>query len=120
MSVRRFEDNTPDVDPTAWVDATALVLGNVTIGADCSVWPGSVIRGDVQSIRIGQRTSVQDGCVLHVTHAGPYNRDGWPLEIGSDVTIGHGAILHGCTIGDACLVGIGAVIMEALCQHTSC
>ncbi len=95
-----------------YVDETALVVGDVHIGDDSSVWPMAIVRGDVHSIRIGKRTSVQDGCVLHVTHAGPFNPDGHDLVIGDDVTIGHKAMLHGCTIGDCCLIGMGSVVMD--------
>jgi carbonic anhydrase/acetyltransferase-like protein (isoleucine patch superfamily) len=74
----------------------------------------AVIRGDVHTITIGQRTSVQDGCVLHVTHDGPYSRGGQPLAVGNDVTIGHRAVLHGCRIGNRCLIGMGAVILDGV------
>jgi carbonic anhydrase/acetyltransferase-like protein (isoleucine patch superfamily) len=94
------------------VDASAVVVGDVTLGDDVSVWPQVSIRGDMHSIRVGARTSVQDGCVLHITHAGPFNPDGWPLTIGEDVTIGHNATLHGCTIGNRVLVGMGATVMD--------
>jgi carbonic anhydrase/acetyltransferase-like protein (isoleucine patch superfamily) len=94
------------------IDPSAVVMGDVVLGDDVSVWPQVSIRGDMHRIRVGARTSVQDGCVLHITHAGPYNPDGWPLEIGCDVTIGHGAILHGCTVGDRVLIGMGATVMD--------
>ena len=80
-----------------FVDPSAVVLGDVVLGDDVSVWPQVAIRGDMHTIRVGQRTSIQDGSVLHITHAGPYNEGGWPLTIGSDVTVGHKATLHGCT-----------------------
>lgn len=95
-----------------YVDPAARMIGDVHLGDDCSVWPAAVIRGDMHRIRIGARTSVQDGAVLHITHAGPFNPDGFPLEIGDDVTIGHRAVLHGCTIGSRVLVGIGAIVMD--------
>ena len=82
------------------------------MGDDCSVWPAAVIRGDMHRIRIGQRCSVQDGAVLHITHASDYNPDGWPLTIGDDVTIGHQAVLHGCTVGNRVLIGVGAIVMD--------
>jgi carbonic anhydrase/acetyltransferase-like protein (isoleucine patch superfamily) len=110
--LRSFQGVSPRVGERVLIDPSAVVLGDVVLGDDVSVWPQASIRGDVHRIRVGARTSVQDGCVLHVTHAGPYNPDGWPLEIGSDVTIGHGAILHGCTIGDRVLVGMGATVMD--------
>jgi carbonic anhydrase/acetyltransferase-like protein (isoleucine patch superfamily) len=88
------------------------VIGKVTIGDDASIWPMAVVRGDVHSIRIGARTSIQDGSVLHVTHDGPYAPGGRELIIGDDVTIGHRAVLHACTIGNACLVGMGALVLD--------
>ena len=112
MSVRSFEKVHPKLGDKVYVDATALVVGNVEIGVDSSVWPMATVRGDVHSIKIGARTSIQDGCVLHVTHAGPYDPEGHDLEIGSDVTIGHKAMIHGCKIEDECLIGMGSVVMD--------
>jgi carbonic anhydrase/acetyltransferase-like protein (isoleucine patch superfamily) len=89
-----------------------VVLGDVEIGEDSSVWPLTVVRGDMHRIRIGARTSVQDGSVLHITHAGPFNPDGFPLIIGDEVTIGHKVMLHGCTLGNRILVGMGSTIMD--------
>ncbi|AQA17307.1 gamma carbonic anhydrase family protein [Halioglobus japonicus] len=103
---------TPTVGERVLIDPSAVVLGDVVLGDDVSVWPQVAIRGDMHRIRIGARTSVQDGCVLHITHAGPYNPDGWPLLIGEEVTIGHNATLHGCTIGNRVLVGMGATVMD--------
>ena len=111
-SLRTYQGVAPTLGERILIDPSAVVLGDVVLGDDVSVWPQASIRGDVHRIRVGDRTSVQDGCVLHVTHAGPYNPDGWPLEIGSDVTIGHGAILHGCSIGNRVLVGMGATVMD--------
>jgi len=111
-SVRSYVEHSPKLGNDVFVDPSALVLGDVHLGDDCSVWPMAVIRGDMHRIRIGARTSVQDGSVLHITHAGPFNPDGYPLTIGEDVTIGHKALLHGCTIGDRVLVGMGAIIMD--------
>ncbi|MCH2158338.1 MAG: gamma carbonic anhydrase family protein [Oleiphilaceae bacterium] len=111
-SVRSYLEHSPKLGNDVFVDPSALVLGDVHLGDDCSVWPMAVIRGDMHRIRIGARTSVQDGSVLHITHAGPFNPDGYPLTIGEDVTIGHKALLHGCTIGDRVLVGMGAIIMD--------
>lgn len=82
------------------------------MGADASLWPGVVVRGDIHSIHIGERTNVQDGSVLHVTHASVYHEAGFSLQIGADVTIGHRAILHGCRVGDRCLIGMGAIVMD--------
>ncbi|MTI13058.1 gamma carbonic anhydrase family protein [Sansalvadorimonas verongulae] len=112
MAVRTYQDKTPVLGERVFIDETAVVLGDVKIGTDSSIWPCAVIRGDMHEIRIGERTSVQDGSVLHITHAGPYNKDGWPLHIGNDVTIGHNATLHGCTIHDRVLIGLGAIVMD--------
>jgi carbonic anhydrase/acetyltransferase-like protein (isoleucine patch superfamily) len=89
-----------------------VVIGRVTIGDDASIWPTAVVRGDVHSIEIGARTSIQDGCVLHVTHDGPYAPGGRSLIIGADVTIGHRAVLHACTIGNTCLIGMGSLLLD--------
>lgn len=102
----------PTLGERVYVDPQACVIGRVTIGDDASVWPMAVMRGDVHWIHVGTRTSVQDGAVLHVTHDGPYAPGGLPLEVGADVTIGHRAVLHGCTVGDRCLIGIGAIILD--------
>lgn len=112
MSIRSHAGMHPRIAKGAYVDPDAVVIGDVAIGADSSVWPMTVIRGDIHRIRIGDRTSVQDGSILHVTHAGPYNPDGFPLIIGDDVTIGHKVMLHGCTLGNRILVGMAAVIMD--------
>ena len=112
MNVRGFRDWQPVLGDRVFVDPSAVVLGDVELGDDCSVWPGAIIRGDMHRIRIGDRTSVQDGSVLHITHAGPFNPDGYPLTIGDDVTIGHKVLLHGCSIGDRVLVGMGSIVMD--------
>ena len=103
---------TPSLGARVLIDPTAVVMGDVWLGDDVSVWPHAAMRGDVQIIRIGARTNIQDGTVLHVTHEGLYNPDGFPLHIGDDVTVGHRALLHGCTVGDRVLVGMGAIIMD--------
>ena len=110
--IRSFQEFTPRLGQHVFVDDTAVVIGNVELADDCSVWPQAVIRGDMHQIRIGARTSIQDGSILHITHAGPFNKEGWPLSIGEDVTIGHRAVLHGCTIGNKVLIGNGAIIMD--------
>lgn len=102
----------PKLGKAVMVDPSAVVIGDVVLGDDSSVWPCTVIRGDMNSIRIGKRTSVQDGSVLHITHASDFNPDGWPLNIGDDVTIGHSVNLHGCTLGNRILVGVGSTIMD--------
>jgi carbonic anhydrase/acetyltransferase-like protein (isoleucine patch superfamily) len=112
VSLRSFRGHTPKLGDRVLIDPLALVLGDVVLGDDVSVWPGAVVRGDMHTIRVGARTSVQDGSVLHITHASDYNPDGWPLTIGAEVTIGHNATLHGCTLGDRVLVGMGAIIMD--------
>lgn len=112
LSVRSFGGHSPRLGKRVLVDPSAVVLGDVTLGDDVSVWPQVAIRGDMHTITVGARTSVQDGCILHITHAGPYNTEGWPLSIGSDVTIGHNAVLHGANVGDRVLVGMGAIIMD--------
>jgi carbonic anhydrase/acetyltransferase-like protein (isoleucine patch superfamily) len=112
MSIRSHAGLHPTIAADVYIDPDSVVIGDVEKGAGSSVWPMTVIRGDIHRIRIGKRTSVQDGSVLHVTHAGPYNPDGFPLIIGDDVTIGHKAMLHGCTIGNRILIGMSAVIMD--------
>lgn len=95
-----------------YIDECALVIGDVVLGDDASVWPFAVIRGDMHHIRVGARSNVQDNAILHITHASEFNPAGWPLHIGDDVTIGHAACLHGCHIGNSVLVGIGATILD--------
>jgi carbonic anhydrase/acetyltransferase-like protein (isoleucine patch superfamily) len=104
--LRSFKGVSPRVHPTAYVDASAQVIGDVHVGAKSSVWMNAVVRGDVHRIRIGDRSNVQDGTVVHVmnrTH---------PTTIGNDVTIGHAAIVHGCTLGDRVLIGMGAILLN--------
>lgn len=112
LSLRSFQGHRPTVGARVLIDPSAVVLGQVVLEDDVSVWPQVAIRGDMHRIRVGARTSLQDGCVLHITHAGPYNPDGWPLDIGCDVTVGHRATLHGCHVGDRVLVGMCATIMD--------
>ncbi len=109
--IRPFKQSHPQIAESAWIDDSAVVIGDVTIGDDSSVWPMTVIRGDVNHIAIGARSNIQDGSVLHVTHAGKHYA-GAALRIGDDVTVGHKVILHACTIGDRCLVGMGTIIMD--------
>lgn len=121
MTVRSFEGHHPDIAPSAWVDASAVVIGRVQIGPDSSVWPQAVLRGDIHFIRIGARSNIQDGAVLHVTHQGEHSAvpEGAPLIIGDGVTVGHRVVLHGCTLEDECLIGNGAVVLDkaVVCRH---
>lgn len=110
--LRQYKNQQPVVGKNVYIDESAVVIGDVVIGNDVSIWPTTVIRGDVESISIGEGTNVQDGSVLHVSHAGDYSVEGHPLKIGKGVTIGHRAVVHACTVGDYCLIGIGAIILD--------
>ncbi len=112
MTVRTFEQIDPWIAEEAYVDPTAVVIGDVTIGARSSVWPQCVLRGDVNVIRIGERTNIQDGSIVHVTHDGEFSPGGYATHVGHDVTVGHRAIVHACIIEDRVLVGMGAIIMD--------
>ena len=114
MAVRTYQGVSPTLGARVYLDPAALVIGRVSLGDDSSVWPMAVIRGDVHTITIGARTSVQDGAVLHVTHEGPYSPGGGPLVIGDEVTIGHQALLHACTVGNRCLVGMGSILLDGV------
>ncbi len=102
----------PELGKDVYVHPTAQVMGDVVLGNDVSVWPGTVIRGDVNSIRIGEGSNIQDLCMLHVSHKSSWDPGGSPLLIGRCVTVGHQVILHGCTIGDECLIGMGSIVMD--------
>jgi len=106
MTIKAYKGVLPRLGSDVFVEESAVVIGDVEIGAGSSVWFGAVVRGDVNYIRIGERTNVQDNSTLHVTH------HTCPLIIGSDVTIGHAVVLHGCTIADRCLIGMGAVVLD--------
>ncbi|MBK8971052.1 MAG: gamma carbonic anhydrase family protein [Hahellaceae bacterium] len=112
MPIRSFKGTTPQLASSTFIDPSAIILGDVQLGENSSVWPMAVIRGDMHTIRIGQRTSIQDGAVLHITHASPFNPEGYPLTIGDDVTVGHKAVLHGCTLENRILIGMNAVVMD--------
>jgi carbonic anhydrase/acetyltransferase-like protein (isoleucine patch superfamily) len=112
MSIKPFKGVTPTIGQRAFIDETSVVIGDVHLGDDCSIWPMSVVRGDVNKIRIGARTNIQDGSVLHVTHPHEDMPEGHAVVVGDDVTVGHKVILHGCTIGNCCLIGMGATIMD--------
>jgi carbonic anhydrase/acetyltransferase-like protein (isoleucine patch superfamily) len=104
--LKGFGGKTPRIDPSVYLAEGSVVIGDVEIGAGSSIWFGAVVRGDVNSIRIGARTNIQDLAVVHVT-GGTY-----PTVIGDDVTVGHQAVLHGCTVKDRCLIGIGAIVLD--------
>lgn len=110
--LRPYRGVLPKLGARVYVDPAATVIGDVELGDDVSIWPGAVLRGDVERIRVGARTNVQDGAVLHVTHDGPYTPGGAPCLIGADVTIGHGAVIHACTLGDCSLVGMHATVLD--------
>lgn len=112
MSKRPYREWVPELGPRAWVDPAATVIGRVTIGEDSSIWPGAVLRGDVNFIRIGARTSIQDGSILHEASDRLAGDGGVPLIVGDDCTVGHRVILHACTIGNRCLIGMGAIVMD--------
>lgn len=105
MAIRKYLDFTPEIDPTAYVDEAATVIGRVTLGKNASVWPGAVLRGDINEVMVGDGSNIQDGVVLHVTHE-------MAVEIGNGVTVGHLAMIHGAKIGDGALIGIGSIILD--------
>jgi carbonic anhydrase/acetyltransferase-like protein (isoleucine patch superfamily) len=102
----------PTLSDRTYVDPAATVIGDVVLGDDVSIWPNAVLRGDVHYIRIGARSNVQDGTVIHVTHDGPYSPGGFPTIVGEGVTIGHAAVIHACTIEDYCLIGMHATVLD--------
>jgi carbonic anhydrase/acetyltransferase-like protein (isoleucine patch superfamily) len=112
MTIRTFENSTPQLSAGVYVDDTALVIGDVQIGVDSSIWPYTVVRGDVNQIRIGARSNIQDHTTIHVTHKSHYNPDGAACVIGDDVTVGHQVVLHACHIDNKCLIGMGSIIMD--------
>jgi carbonic anhydrase/acetyltransferase-like protein (isoleucine patch superfamily) len=110
--LRSFKGVMPTLGARAYVDPAATVIGDVVLGDDVSIWPNAVLRGDVHYIRIGARSNVQDGTVIHVTHDGPYSPGGFPTIVGEGVTIGHAAVIHACTIEDYCLIGMHATVLD--------
>ncbi|RDZ26406.1 gamma carbonic anhydrase family protein [Lysobacter silvisoli] len=113
MSLRPYLEHHPELGQRVYVDPAATVIGRVRLGDDVSIWPGCVVRGDVNTIEIGDRTNIQDGTIVHVTHEGPYTQPGGlPTVIAHDVTIGHGAIVHACRIEAFALIGMGAKILD--------
>lgn len=113
-ALRRYKDLFPQTGQRVMVDPSSVVVGDVIMEDDVSIWPLVAIRGDVNQVRIGARTNVQDGSVLHVTHKSASNPQGFPLIIGEDVTVGHKAMLHSCTIGDRVLVGMGSILLDGV------
>lgn len=114
MAIRSFQGRTPRIAASAYIDELAVIIGDVEIGEHSSVWPMCVVRGDVQRIRIGARTSIQDGSVVHVTHDSRFCPGGRATVIGDDVTVGHKALLHACTVGNCCLIGMNAVLLDGV------
>jgi len=110
--LRPYKDTFPELGQRVMVDASSVVVGDVRIADDVGIWPLVAMRGDVHFIEIGARTNIQDGSVLHVTHKSSYNPEGNPLVIGEDVTVGHKVMLHGCTIGNRVLVGMGSIVLD--------
>ncbi|EPA8368481.1 gamma carbonic anhydrase family protein [Vibrio fluvialis] len=113
-AIRSYKGITPQIGERVYIDESSVLVGDIKIGNDASIWPLVAARGDVNHIVIGARTNIQDGSVLHVTHKNHENPDGYPLIIGEDVTIGHKVMLHGCTIQDRVLVGMGAIVLDGV------
>jgi len=113
-SLRSYKGITPSIGERVYIDSSSVLVGDITIGDDSSIWPLVAARGDVNHIYIGERSNVQDGSVLHVTHKNQQNPEGYPLVIGNDVTIGHKVMLHGCIIKDRVLVGMGAIVLDGV------
>jgi carbonic anhydrase/acetyltransferase-like protein (isoleucine patch superfamily) len=118
VAVRNFEGNKPRIATSAYVDETALVIGDVTLEDDVSLWPMVVARGDINSIYIGARTNIQDGTILHVSHDSEFAPGGFALHLGADITVGHQAVLHGCTVEDRCLIGMAATVLDGALVHS--
>ena len=118
--IRSFNNTEPKIDKTAYIDVQSTVIGNVTIGKDSAIWPQVVVRGDINSIKIGDRTNIQDGSILHVTHASEFCPSGYALSIGNDVTVGHSAVIHVCTIKDTVLIGMGSIILDGATINSEC
>ncbi|MGL6017562.1 MAG: gamma carbonic anhydrase family protein [Gibbsiella quercinecans] len=111
-AIRPYLHYLPKIGQRVMIDPSSVVIGNVELGDDVSIWPLVAIRGDVNAVRIGARSNIQDGSVLHVTHQSAHNQEGFPLFIGENVTVGHKAMLHGCTIGNRVLVGMGSILLD--------
>ena len=113
-NIRSFKNILPKIGNNSFIDPSAVLVGDITIGDNSSIWPLVAGRGDVNIIRIGNRTNIQDGSILHVTRISAQNPKGFPLIIGDDVTVGHQCMLHGCELGNRILVGMGAIIMDGV------
>lgn len=113
-NIRPYKGISPNIGSRTFIDDSSILVGDITISDDVSIWPLVAARGDVNSITIGARSNIQDGTVLHVTRKSEYNSDGDPLIIGEDVTVGHLCMLHGCNLGSRILVGMGAIIMDGV------
>lgn len=112
VNIRAYKKISPTIADQVYIDSSSVLVGDITIEEDASVWPLVAARGDVNHIVIGARSNIQDGTVLHVTRKSKQNPNGYPLIIGADVTIGHHCMLHGCVLGDRILVGMGAIVMD--------
>ena len=112
--LRKFQGIRPTIGENCFIDPQAAVIGDVTLGNDSSIWPGAVLRGDVNKITVGARSNIQDNSVCHVEHKSKNNPAGYSLTIGDDVTVGHNVILHGCTIADRCLIGMGSIVLDGV------
>jgi carbonic anhydrase/acetyltransferase-like protein (isoleucine patch superfamily) len=113
--IRPFRGVRPTIAPSAYVDESAQVIGDVVIGDESSVWMNAIVRGDVNTIRIGRRTNIQDGTIVHVMREPSH-----PTVVGDEVTVGHGVILHGCTVADRCLIGMGAILLNGSSVGADC
>ncbi|MCI4019109.1 gamma carbonic anhydrase family protein, partial [Klebsiella pneumoniae] len=111
-AIRTFQNRTPEIHESCMIDEACVVIGEVSLAEDVSVWPCAVLRGDVTSITVGARSNIQDGSVLHVSHKTAAKPEGSPLVIGEDVTVGHKVMLHGCRIGNRVLVGMGTTVLD--------
>ena len=112
MTIESYKGNSPTIGKNVYIDDSAVMYGDIVLKQDASIWPLVAVRGDVNHVRIGERTNVQDGSVLHVTRTSERFPKGFPLIIGDDVTVGHKCMLHGCTLGNRILVGMGAIVMD--------
>lgn len=111
MTIRNYKGISPEIAQTAWIDESAVVIGDCLLGEEVGIWPNATLRGDVNQIKIGARSNIQDGCVVHTTHEGDFSK-GSQCIVGKDVTVGHNAVLHGCIIEDECLIGMGAIVLD--------